>query len=71
MVRRVRYTAIRFKKYMRNIQAELDARKLEYAGKENVSALVELLRNNETGDNTECFEPLTEVLHIIVEETDE
>jgi hypothetical protein len=70
MVGRVTYTAIKKKMYIPNIQAELDFRKVEYSGKENVSALVLLLRKDEAGSHADLFfEPLTEILHI-VEETD-
>jgi hypothetical protein len=71
MVGRVKYAALRKKMYTPNIQAELDFRNVEYSGKENVSALVLLLRNDEgVGNDTEFFEPLTDILHIIVEETE-
>jgi hypothetical protein len=71
MVGRVTYTAIKKKMYIPYIQAELDFRKVEYSGKENVSALVLLLRKDEaSGSDADLFfEPLTEILHI-VEETD-
>jgi hypothetical protein len=68
----VKYAALRKKMYTPNIQAELGFRNVEYSGKENaVSALVLLLRNDEgVGNDTEFFEPLTDILHIIVEETE-